>query len=402
MRLKRLASITLLASVFATGLPAADMDKARQLAQDAIIVDTHVDAPYQLENDWNDVTGPVPERDFDFPRAREGGLDAPFMSIYVPAETQVDGNPTVVANRLIDHVEAMVYRAPDKAVIAHSVADVRAAAEAGKIALPLGIENGAPIQGNLDNLQHFYDRGVRYITLAHSRANHISDSSYDENRHWYGLSPFGRELVKAMNRIGVMIDVSHITDAAFEEVIEISAVPVVATHSSARHFTPGWERNMSDELIKTLAENGGVININFGSSFISQASFENQQRFSEARAGFMEQHGIEDRDHPKVQAFTERYREKYPYRYATLDEVLDQYDHVIEIAGIDHVGIGSDYDGVGDSLPEGLKDVSTYPNLIAGLMDRGYSEAEIRKILGENMLRVWRQVEEYAASHGDS
>jgi membrane dipeptidase len=262
--------------------------------------------------------------------------------------------------------------------------------------LPMGMENGAPIEGKIENLQHFYNRGIRYITLAHSKANHISDSSYDDNRPAKGLTAFGKMLVVEMNNTGVMIDVSHISDDAFYQVMKISQVPVIASHSSARHFTPGFERNMSDEMIKLLAKNGGVIQINFGSTFISQKSIENYNLYKTARTIFMQKNNVEQ-DSEAVKKFTQSYREKTPFEYASLNDVLDHFDHVIKIAGIDYVGIGSDYDGVGDSLPSGLKNVSSYPNLIQGFMDRGYSEQDIAKILSGNLIRVWKQTEEYAA-----
>lgn len=387
----------------ALATPAAAQDdlqqRAEALAQDALIVDGHVDMPYRVYDDWAEVSGEVPDNDFDAPRARAGGLDAPFMSIYLPPETEISGEAFALANRLIDLVEAQVARAPDTFGIATSPADVERLAAEGRIALPLGMENGAAIAGDLDNLAHFHARGIRYITLAHSKSNHISDSSYDPVALWQGLSPFGVELVREMNRLGIMIDVSHISDQAFDDVIETTAAPVVATHSSARHFTPGWERNASDEIIEAIGNNGGIVMINFGSAFLTVEANGWQAKFSAARSHLMDQLGTGDRDHPRVAAFTDDYRKQNPYPYADVGIVADHIEHVIELAGIDHVGLGSDYDGVGDSLPEGLKDASTYPNLIAELLRRGHSETDIRKILGGNLMRVWREVEAHASEH---
>ena len=322
-----------------------------------------------------------------------------FLSSQLTAETEITGEATALANRLIDLVEAQVARAPDTFGIATSPAEVEKLVAEGRIALPLGMENGAAIAGDLDNLRHFHARGIRYITLAHSKSNHISDSSYDPVALWQGLSPFGEELVAEMNRLGVMIDVSHISDQAFRDVIEITQAPVVATHSSARHFTPGFERNASDEIIEAIGENGGVVMINFGSSFLSEQANQWQSKFSAARESLMAQLGEAGRDDPRVASFNEAYREQNPYPYADVGIVADHIERVIEIAGIDHVGLGSDYDGVGDSLPEGLKDASTYPNLVAELLRRGHSEEDIRKILGENVMRVWREVEAYAQAN---
>lgn len=392
-------NLLLALALIASGVAAQSdtAERAARLAQDALIVDGHIDMPYRVYDDWADVSGEVPGNDFDAPRARAGGLDVPFMSIYLPPETEITGEATALANRLIDLVEAQVARSPETFALVASADEAERAAAEGRIALPMGMENGAAIAGDLDLLGHFFDRGIRYITLAHSKANHIADSSYDPVPVWQGLSPFGEKLVRAMNEIGMIIDVSHITDEAFFDVAEITTAPLVATHSSARRFTPGFERNASDEIIDAIAETGGVVMINFGSSFLTEEANAWQERFSAARGNIMAQHGTDDRDHPAIDAFSSAYREQNPYPYASVEDVADHIDHVVERVGIDHVAIGSDYDGVGDSLPEGLKDVSTYPNLIAELLEREYSETDIRKLLGENFMRVWRRVEAVAA-----
>jgi len=370
---------------------------AREISKKYIITDTHIDVPYRLEEVYEDVSVTTEKGDFDFPRAKAGGLDAPFMSIYIPAKLEEQGSGSKeLADKLIDMVEAIVSKSPNKFSLAYSTKQMQSNFEKGIISLPMGMENGAPIEGDMKNLQHFYQRGIRYITLTHSKANHISDSSYDENRPAKGLTEFGKELVVEMNNTGVMIDVSHISDDAFYQVMEISQVPVIASHSSARHFTRGFERNMSDEMIKLLAKSGGVIQINFGSTFISEKSIASNNAFKDARKLFMDKEKVEQ-DSDEVKAFKKAYLEKTPFEYATLSDVLDHFDHIVKIAGIDYVGIGSDYDGVGDSLPTGLKDVSSYPNLIQGFLDRGYKEQDIAKILSGNLIRVWREAEVYAA-----
>ncbi|WP_237067665.1 dipeptidase [Microbulbifer guangxiensis] len=369
------------------------LDRAREVARTTIIADTHVDVPYRLVEHYEDVSQATAGGDFDYPRAMAGGLNAPFMSIYTPAELEREGGAKAKADALIDLVEKMVAGAPDKFAIATSWEDVEQQFEQGLISLPLGMENGSPIEGELANVEHFYNRGVRYITLAHSLSNHLSDSSYDDQRPAGGLTEFGREVVKEMNRLGMMVDVSHLSDEAFYDVLEVSEKPVIASHSSARHFTPGFERNMSDEMIRELAANGGVIFVNFGSSFVSQASLANWQAQDEEQERFMQSMGIEDEADERVKAHMTAFEEEHPFPFATLEQVLDHIDHIKVIAGIDAIGIGSDYDGVGDSLPEGLKDVASYPNLIAGLLARGYTEEEIRKILSGNLKRVWQAVE---------
>jgi membrane dipeptidase len=367
--------------------------KADELAQRLLIADTHIDVPYRLEVKMEDVSERTEGGDFDYPRAREGGLDLVFMSIYIPPRHQETGDADQVADGLIDMMEGLARDNPDKFAVVDGVDEARERVD-GRIALALGMENGAPVTG-IEKLRHFHDRGVRYITLTHSKANHICDSSYDENRRWAGLSDFGRELVVEMNRIGMMIDVSHITDAAFDQVMALSRAPVLATHSSCRHFTPGWERNISDEMIRKLAAAGGVVHINFGSSFIND---DYRQQASEARDAiehYLEENGLEASS-DEARAYRKQYVAELELTHADISEVADHIDHVVKLVGVDHVGIGSDYDGVGDSLPVGLEDVSTYPNLIRVLLERGYSEEEIEKICSGNLFRVWSEVERIA------
>jgi membrane dipeptidase len=375
---------------------------ANQIAQKYIIADTHIDVPYRLEHKYEDISHHTDHGDFDYPRAKNGGLDAPFMSIYIPASLEIKGSGSkALADKLIDGVEAIVKQSPDKYQLAYNVQQMQDNFAKGIISMPMGMENGSPIEGKIENLKHFYDRGIRYITLSHSKSNHISDSSYDDNRPAKGLTTFGKKLVKEMNNIGVMVDVSHISDDAFYQVMEISKAPVIASHSSARKFTPGFERNMDDKMIKLLAKNNGVIHINFGSTFISQKSIESSNAIREAAKAHMQAKGLAQ-DSAEMKTFVDNYREQHPFEFASLDDVLDHFDHVVKIAGIDYVGIGSDYDGVGDSLPAGLKDVSHYPNLIEGLLNRGYSEDDIAKVLSGNLIRVWKAVEAHAAKQQKS
>ena len=320
------------------------------------------------------------------------------MSIFTPASLEPKGESFAVANKLIDIVENIVATSPDKFAIALSPDDVRQQFDQGLISLPLGMENGSPIEGKLENVKYFYDRGIRYITLAHGKSNHIADSSYDDTRQWHGLSEFGAELVREMNRLGIMVDISHVSDEAFYQAIEISAVPVIASHSSVRHFTPGFERNMNDDMIRKLAENGGAIMINYGSSFLTEEANRYASERSKAAKAYADIHPGADDDYLRNQFAALFAKENGPFPFADLDDVLDHIDYAVELAGVDHVGIGSDYDGVGDSLPIGLKDVASYPNLVKGLLERGYSESDIRKILGENLLRIWSAVDAYADS----
>ena len=254
--------------------PLDPQKRATALARQIIILDGHVDVPYRLNAGKNeagelaeDISGSTVKGDFDYPRARSGGLDAPFMSIYVPAKYEGKG-AREFADNLITMVESLAKKWPAQFALANSPADIVANFATGRISLPLGMENGAPIEGKLENVEHFYKRGIRYITLAHSKDNHIADSSYDDRHTNKGLSAFGKKVVGEMNRLGIMVDVSHLSDEAFWDVMATSKTPPIASHSSCRHFTPGFERNMDDEMIRALAKKGGVIQINFGSGFI--------------------------------------------------------------------------------------------------------------------------------------
>ncbi len=370
--------------------------KAAKLAKEFIIIDTHVDVPYRLQEKMEDISQPTEKGDFDYPRAKAGGLDAPFMSIYVPASYQKEpGKSKKLADELIDMVEKFQADWPDKFAIAKSPEQLREIFKKGLVALPLGMENGAAIEDDLANLKHFYDRGISYVTLTHSEANQICDSSYEAEGKWNGLSPFGRQVVAEMNRLGVMIDVSHISDQAFEQVMELSKAPAIASHSSCRSFTPGWQRNMSDEMIRKLAEKGGVIQINFGSSFLGSEFQRASETARKEVQAYLDEHGLK-RDDPAAQEYIAQYRADHPRVYADISDVAAHIDHVVKLVGVDHVGFGSDFDGVGDSLPTGLKSVADYPNLIHELLKKGYSEEDIRKICGENTLRVWSEVRRVA------
>ena len=371
-----------------------------EIAQDSLILDSHIDVPYRLWQqdlaglEIDDISN-TSNGDFDFIRARKGGLNIPFFSIYLPASTQEEGTSHQMANELIDMIEDIITLHSEKFILIKSVDDLSSITKRNVVGIALGMENGAPLEGDLSRVQYYFDRGIRYITLTHSKTNHISDSSYDENNQWHGLSEFGKNLIEEMNNVGIMIDISHVNDEAFYQAIELSKTPVIASHSSLRHFTPGFQRNVDDAMLNKLAKKGGVIQINFGSNFISQRprDYINKMNnfldltFGQKREGVSEQ----DITEARKEFFT-----KNPYPFATLDEVIDHFVRVINLVGIDHVGIGSDYDGVGDTLPIGLKDVSTYPKLIQGLLERGYSREDIEKILGGNLIRVWKEVEEYA------
>jgi membrane dipeptidase len=374
-------------------LEAEDLEaKAERLAQDLLIVDTHVDFPYRQRDDPADVSQRTEDRNFDYAKARAGGLNAPFMSIYIPSSYQEKGGAKELAEELIEMIEGLERDHPDKFAIARSPADVETQFADGVISLPMGMENGEAIEGDLANVAYFHERGIRYIGLTHGENNHISDSSYADEKEWNGLSPFGHEVVAEMNRVGIMVDTSHLSDDAFWQILEISKAPVIASHSSCRKFTPDWERNIGDEMIQALAAAGGVVQINYGNAFLTQAANHQSSEFWKAA----EEAGLEPGSN-EAEAWREAYWQEHKRVWPSVSNVVDHIDHVVELVGVDHVGLGSDFDGVGDSLPKGLKDASQLPNLILELLERGYSDDDIAKIAGGNLMRVWRSVEQVAA-----
>jgi membrane dipeptidase len=366
---------------------------AERLAKENIIVDGHIDLPYRLHHlrkegkPMPDLSTVGEEGDFDAARAKKGGLDAPFMSIYIPSRHQKEGGAKKLADQLIDSVEGIAEKWPEDFAMASTPAEVRANFEAGRVSLLMGIENGAALEDDLKNVEHFFKRGVRYITLTHAKDNLICDSSYDESHKWGGLSDYGRRVVAEMNRFGILVDISHVSDQTFYDVMKISSKPVIASHSSMRHFTPGFERNMNDDMVRALADNGGVVMINFGSTFISQSAIEWRGQMKEAEEGFKAAN--KKAGDKAVDAFGEDWAKKNPLPYASVEDVANHIDRVVQLVGVNHVGFGSDFDGVGDSLPVGLKDAAAYPSLIRVLIERGYTDEDIAKICSGNLMRVW-------------
>jgi membrane dipeptidase len=373
-------------------------EEANTLAQRFIITDGHVDLPYRLkvknfrlEREYLQIPVQSAEGDFDYERAKKGGLDAPFMAIYIPSREQLKPDMgKILADSLIDMVRGITRIHPDKFALANTPDEIIANTKSGKISLPMGMENGAPIGNDIGNVEYFFDRGIRYITLTHGKDNQICDSSYDTLNTWNGLSPFGEEVVKEMNRLGMMVDISHVSDSTFYDVIKITNAPVIASHSSCRRFTPGFQRNMSDDMIRKLAENGGVIQINFGASFLDSLSRTNRVLLDSLQK-ILKDKGLTSADE-EAKPFIDRFVKDHKELYSDVERVADHIDHVVKLVGIDYVGLGSDFDGVGDTLPVGLKDVSQYPNLIFVLLKRGYTHEQIEKICSENVFRVWNKV----------
>ncbi|MFY7918657.1 MAG: dipeptidase [Chryseotalea sp.] len=381
-----------------TKLPDEELKKiADSLAQQFIITDGHVDLPYRLkvknfrlEKEFLGIPISTTEGDFDFERAKKGGLDAPFMSIYIPSRYQLqDDKGKALADSLIDMVNGIMAAHPDKFGAAGSPQEIEANTKAGRISLPMGMENAAPIGNDVKNIEYFFKRGIRYMTLTHGKDNQICDSSYDTTQTWNGLSPFGEQAIKEMNGIGMLVDISHVSDSAFYDVLRMVNKPVIASHSSCRYYTPGFLRNMSDDMIRALGKNGGVIQINFGASFLDSVARTNSKLLDSLEAVLAEKK-LTSRD-AEAQSIIDGFIKNHKELFSDVERVADHIDHVKKLAGIEHIGIGSDYDGVGDSLPVGLKDVSQYPNLIFVLLKRGYTPEEIEKICYLNVKRVWQQ-----------
>ena len=373
--------------------------KSKKLSKKFIIVDGHIDLPYRLKEAGYlkkdkilDLTKET-DGDFDYIKSKRGGLDAPFMSIYIPAEFQKSGGAKKLADSLINLVVKITNSFPTKFALANNPSDIKDNFSKGLISLPMGIENGAAIEKKLENIDYFFERGIRYITLTHGKDNAICDSSYDSTKTWNGLSPFGRKVISKMNSVGMMIDISHVTDEAFYQVIEISRTPVIASHSSPRKFTPGFERNMSDDMIIKLAESNSLILINFGSSFVNELSNKKFDQIDRKVENWKIKNKIIDIKN--INKFKNRIiEEEKPF--ATIEDVINAIDHVVKLVGIDHVGFGSDFDGLGNTLPYNLKNVSDYPNIILGLLKKNYSEEDIEKICYKNLFKTWNEILEFS------
>jgi membrane dipeptidase len=376
-------------------------ERAKKLQRDAIIVDTHLDAPDQLSEKWADVATRGATDHFDLPRAKEGGLTAPFFSIYVAAGYADKGSARRALD-LIDITRRVVTEHPNDMMMAASVDDIRAAKKAGKLGVLMGIEGGHAIEDSLGVLREMYRAGVRYMTLTHTNTNHWADSSgsfflpdFDpkQSRVHGGLSDFGREVVKEMNRIGMIVDISHVSDETVDDVLEVSRAPVMASHSSCRALSAN-PRNLTDDQIKRIAAKGGVVMINFGSTFLDAKLWDDFVALRKRVLPEWKKLKTKYARDPIAMfgALRKLYESQSKRQQAAFTKAVDHIEHVIQIAGIDAVGIGSDFDGIPDP-PAGLDDYSKLQALTEELLRRGHSDAEIKKILGENFLAFFARVE---------
>ncbi len=380
------------------GPPAQAMpisDEAMRIHRSAIVVDGHNDLPWKVRAKGNssfeklDIAQPQPELHTDIPRLRKGGLGAQFWSAWVPPETMHKGGATRMALEQIDLIHRMVRRYPDTFELALDADDVDRIHRAGKIAALIGVEGGHTIENSPAVLRMFHLLGVRYLTLTHSDTLDWADSATDEARHG-GLTAFGEELVREMNRLGMLVDISHVSAETMGDVIRVSRAPIIASHSSA-YAIASHPRNVPDDVLRTVAANGGVVMVNFFSGFVHpEAARMSQELFKDYRR-LRAEHANEE----EFERALEDWRRAHPIPRGTVKDVVDHIDHIVRTAGIDHVGLGSDFDGV-TVLPEGLDDVSYYPAITQELVRRGYSQEAIYKILGGNALRVLREARRVA------
>ena len=378
---------------------------ARELHDRVLTVDTHADTPsLMLREGWDIGERHEPGQrrgaKIDLPRMAEGGLDAEFFAVFVGQGVRTPegyGRARERANRMLDAIHKMCEDYPQLVGLATAPEDAYRLEKEGKRAAFVGMENGYPIGIDLSLIEKYYERGVRYITLCHSSDNDICDSSTDRrNPEDNGLSEFGEKVVGECNRLGIIVDISHVSDKSFFDVLEVTKAPVIASHSSVRTLCD-HPRNLSDEMLKALAENGGVIQICFVSSYIKETK-PNPER-DKAVAALREKYGSrrEIKDEAALKKMRQEYTEiseRYPVEIATLKDLVDHIDYVVKLVGVDHVGIGTDFDGGGGV--EGCDDVSEMPNITKELMRRGYSEEDIQKIWGGNIMRVLSKVIEAA------
>jgi membrane dipeptidase len=360
--------------------------EALRIHFNALVVDGHIDTPrLMVEEDYDLARRHSSNRSHvDLPRMEMGGLDAAFFSLYVAPYYGEGASAVARAQAQIDAVRSAVATNPDRLYLAETADEVRSAAREGRTALLLGIEGGHALAASPDTLRMFAERGVRYVTLTHVNTNRWADSSQDEARHG-GLTALGREMVETMNDLGVLVDLSHVSDSTFADALDASRAPVIVSHSSCRALTPSG-RNVTDDQLRAVADNGGVVMINFFDAMVNPHLGDDV--FEEARQR------VEQSGQGMAYIWSAIYdlRREQSIPGATWGDVVDHIDHAVRVAGVDHVGIGSDFDGVFD-LPRGLGDVERLPWITYGLLRRGYSETDLYKILGGNVLRVVEDAE---------
>jgi membrane dipeptidase len=373
-------------------------DAAIKLHESALMIDGHNDMPWEIRKqgsssfDKIDISKPQRRLQTDIPRLRKGGVGAQFWSVWVPVETGYRGEALSTTLEQIDLVKRMIARYPETFELALTTSDIERIHKEGKIASLIGVEGGYSIEESLNTLEKLYNLGARYMTLTHGDSLSWADSATDSPKS-NGLSPFGKEVVKKMNDLGMMVDISHVSAKTMHDAIDTSEAPVIFSHSSA-YAVANSSRNVPDDVLKRLHEKDGVVMVNFFSGFVVPAAAKSYIDGLDYEREFKKTHSDEN----VVKEEMARWKKEHHLPRGTIHDLLDHIDHISKVAGVQYVGIGSDFDGV-SVLPKQLEDVSCYPYITQGLLDRGYTEEQIRGILGGNMMRVFRGAEAYAAKH---
>jgi membrane dipeptidase len=370
-------------------------DEARQIHREALLIDGHNDLPYQYREKKDlsfasiDIARPQPALHTDIPRLRQGGVGAQFWAAYVSTATMKDGTAVKQTLEQIDVIHRFVRRYPDTFEMAYGVDDIRRVRKAGKIASLIGVEGGHSIDNSLGVLRMYYALGVRYMTLTHTETLDWADSATDKPKN-HGLSAFGKDVVREMNHLGMLVDLSHVSADVMKQAIEVSSAPVIFSHSSAYALAP-HVRNVPDDVLKMVAKNGGVVMVNFYPGFITpegaRASKDAFAMYRKLRESI--------KDDKELELAMKEWGKDHPIPRGSVHTVVDHIEHIIKVAGVDHVGIGSDFDGI-NAVPKQLEDVSCYPHITQELLNRGHKKDEILKILGGNLLRVFRAAEKVA------
>jgi len=405
MRLLKYLAITLLC-LFLCNVSTAQNDiqvnpRARAIHDSAIVIDTHADTPQRFVDENFDIgnTDPNDHGHLSLDKARAGNLGAEFFSIWVDPDTN-QGHFAKRTLDLIDSVYEQAARHPDHMMMAYSVADIERARKERKLAALMGIEGGHSIENDVRLLRDFYRLGVRYMTLSWSNTNEWADSSGDISdpkvEHHNGLTDFGKQVVLEMNRLGMMVDISHVSDKTFWDAISVTKAPVIASHSSSRALSSA-PRNMTDDMLRAVAKNGGVVDVNFFSGFDDQKYWDTVQAQREEQKAAIQAQLEKMKAEGKTPTYldADRIQREYIAKIPRppFKVLIDQIDHIAKVAGVDHVGLGSDFDGVSGATPEGMNSAADLPKITQGLLDRGYSAEDIHKILGGNVLRVFAEVE---------
>lgn len=365
-----------------------DMELAQRLKSSLLGIDMHIDTVQRVYYGHVDLGQRLPDGQVDLVRLQEGGMHAPFFALWVP--TYFKGAEAVRRTLdLRDAMQGVFDKYPDRIQLATTAGELQRIVKSGKIAAVLTLEGGHQIADDLAVLRMYQRMGIRAMTLTHFRNNNWADSSTDQPQH-HGLTEFGKQVVREMNRIGMIVDVSHVSDKTFYDVLEVTTKPVIASHSSCRALSE-IPRNMTDDMLKALARNGGVVGINFGTGFLNQQDAKRLMGSISMLSADVPDMTGQALDEYAAKDFVKNDWSRPAPAAATLDDVVAHIEHVVKVAGIDHVGIGTDYDGIPD-VPKGLEDASKMPALVAALLKRGYSEADIQKIMGGNSLRVMREV----------